>query len=162
MGTRFANCITRNAWQRAWVSAAAIVACTWWLGASGQSCPASDPNQDDNCPIGPIYALPGWGNVPWSLPQYYPSIVAGDLDGDGRDELIGRDARESDPQFDLRTTTLTVRRLLHEPYFGGELVNDLAGNDFVPTTLLPSVRAGGKKATFETSAGSSPHIAVDV
>ncbi len=84
----------RNAWQRTWVAAAAaIVACGYPLGALAQSCPASDPNQNYNCPIGPIYALPGWGNVPWSQPQNYQTIVAGDLDGDGRDELIGRDAR---------------------------------------------------------------------
>jgi hypothetical protein len=57
-----------------------------------QPCPSIDPNQNYNCAIGPIYALPGWGNVPWSLPQYYQDILLGDLDGDGRDELIGRNA----------------------------------------------------------------------
>ncbi len=85
---------TRNAWQRLCIAAAAaIVACTYPLAAAAQSCPAADPNQNYNCPIGPIYALPGWGNVPWALPQYSQTIVAGDLDGDGRDELIGRDAQ---------------------------------------------------------------------
>ena len=89
-----ANRTTRNTWQ--WVcitGAAAILAFAYPLAATAQSCPASDPNQNYNCPIGPIYSLPGWGNVPWSLPQYFQTIVAGDLDGDGRDELIGRDAR---------------------------------------------------------------------
>lgn len=62
------------------------------LDTIAQDCPATDPNQNYNCPIGPAYTVPGWGNVPWSLPQYYQSIQAGDLDGDGRDELIGRDA----------------------------------------------------------------------
>ena len=85
---------TRNAWQRLCIAAAvAIVACTYPLATAAQSCPAADPNQNYNCPIGPIYALPGWGNVPWSQPQYSQTIVAGDLDGDGRDELIGRDAQ---------------------------------------------------------------------
>src|SRR5438067_3675218 len=61
--------------------------------AQGQPCAAIDPNQNYNCPVGPIYTLPDWGNVPWSLPNYYYStIAAGDLDGDGRDELIGRNA----------------------------------------------------------------------
>jgi hypothetical protein len=30
--------------------------------------------------------------VPWSQPLYYQSIQLGDLDGDGNDELVGRDA----------------------------------------------------------------------
>jgi hypothetical protein len=84
----------RNAWQRVWVAgSAAIVACACSLGALAQGCPASDPDQNYNCPIGPVYALPDWGNVPWSLPEYSQTLVAGDLDGDGRDELVGRDAR---------------------------------------------------------------------
>ena len=70
--------------------------------------------------------------------------------------------RGIDPRIDLRTVTLTVRRLLYEAGFGGELVNDLAGNDFVPVALLPSIRARGTKMTFETAAGVSPHITVDV
>jgi len=56
-----------------------------------QSCPSLDPNQNYNCAIGPVYVLPGWGNVPWSLPQHYQDILSGDLDGDGKDELLGRD-----------------------------------------------------------------------
>ena len=52
-----------------------------------QSCPSIDPNQNYNCAIGPNYVLPGWGNVPWSLPQHYQDILSGDLDGDGKDEL---------------------------------------------------------------------------
>ena len=71
-------------------------------------------------------------------------------------------ARGIDPQIDLRTVTLTVRRLLYEVGFGGELVNDLAGNDFVPVALLPSIGARATKMTFETLAGVSPHITVDV
>lgn len=56
-------------------------------------CPADNPDTNYNCPVGPPYAMPGWGNVPWSQPKYYQTIRTGDLDGDGRDELIGRDAR---------------------------------------------------------------------
>jgi hypothetical protein len=51
---------------------------------------------------------------------------------------------------------------LYEVGFGGELVNDLAGNDFVPVALLPSVGARATKMTFETLPGVSPHITVDV
>jgi hypothetical protein len=58
-----------------------------------QACPNSDPNQDYNCPIGPVYTLPAWGNIPWSLPQYYSDILVGDIDGDGKAEVLGRDAR---------------------------------------------------------------------
>jgi hypothetical protein len=69
---------------------------------------------------------------------------------------------EIDPGIELRTTTLTVRRLMDEPFFGGELVNDRAGNDFVPVVMMPSLMARGRKARFETPEGVSPHITVDV
>lgn len=72
----------------------ALIACASALDATAQSnCPATDPNQNYNCPVGPKYALPSWGNAPWSLPQYYSSVQLGDLDGNGRDELIGRNGR---------------------------------------------------------------------
>lgn len=61
--------------------------------ASAQTCPSSDPNANYNCPVGPPYLLPGWGNVPWAQPQYFTTIQTGDVDGDGQAELIGRDAR---------------------------------------------------------------------
>lgn len=51
----------------------------------------SDPT-DYNCPVGPIYATPTWGNVPWLNPEYFETIQTGDVDGDGVDDLIGRDA----------------------------------------------------------------------
>ena len=50
-----------------------------------------DANQDYNSSTGPSYVLPGWGNLPWAAPQYYTTIQLGDLDGDGKDELIGRE-----------------------------------------------------------------------
>ena len=49
-------------------------------------------SSDYNSYYGPAYALPGWGNVPWGQTKYNSSIQLGDLDGDGKDELVGRDA----------------------------------------------------------------------
>lgn len=94
MDKSVANRATQRAPQRAFIIATlaiATLACP--LIAPAQNCPNVDPNQDYNCPVGPLYALPDWGNVPWSLAEYYQNIVAGDLDGDGVDELIGRDPR---------------------------------------------------------------------
>ena len=54
-------------------------------------CPSNDFDQDYDCPVGPVYVIPSWGNVPWLKPEYYETIQTGDLDGDGVDELIGRD-----------------------------------------------------------------------
>ena len=62
-------------------------------GASAQTCPSSDPDTNYNCPVGPPYMLPGWGNVPWSQPRYFKTIQTADVDGDGQAELIGRDSR---------------------------------------------------------------------
>ena len=71
----------------------AIVACAYPFDAAAQqNCPSTDPTQDYNCAVGPLFTLPAWGNVPWALPEHYTSIQAGDLDGDGIAELIGRDA----------------------------------------------------------------------
>ena len=50
-----------------------------------------DFDRDYDCPVGPVYVIPSWGNVPWLKPEYYETIQTGDLDGDGVDELIGRD-----------------------------------------------------------------------
>jgi hypothetical protein len=59
--------------------------------ARAQANTAQDANQDYNSSTGPSYVLPGWGNLPWAAPQYYTTIQLGDLDGDGKDELIGRE-----------------------------------------------------------------------
>lgn len=69
------------------------IAASWATAAFAQlACPSSDPDTDYNCPVGPAYVLPSWGNVPWSSNSYYLSIQAGDLDDDGKDDLVGRDA----------------------------------------------------------------------
>ena len=75
---------TGHPWVMVWCALAGTIAAA---DVSAQACPANDPNQNYNCPIGPSYLLPSWGNVPWSLPQHYQDILSGDLDGDGRDEL---------------------------------------------------------------------------
>ena len=55
-------------------------------------CPSIDPNADYNCPLGPAYVLPSWTNgAGWTQPTQYQTIMVGDLDGDGKDELIARD-----------------------------------------------------------------------
>lgn len=82
-----------NTLRRACVAMAAVLAVM--IGApeaSAQQCPADDPDQNYNCAVGPVYTLPPWGNVPWSLSSHYTTIVTGDFDGDGRDELLGRDS----------------------------------------------------------------------
>jgi hypothetical protein len=56
------------------------------------ACPSPDPSADYNCPLGPTYVLPGWTNAAgWTQPSQYQTIQLGDLDGDGKAELIGRD-----------------------------------------------------------------------
>ena len=71
-----------------------LFACALWgTAAHGQAgCPAHDFDRDYNCPAGPVYAAPSWGNVPWVQPNSAETIQTGDLDGDGIDELVGRDA----------------------------------------------------------------------
>lgn len=62
--------------------------------AHGQaSCPnPTHPDLDYNCPVGPVYVTPSFGNVPWLNPEYFETIQTGDVDGDGVDDLIARDA----------------------------------------------------------------------
>jgi hypothetical protein len=114
-----------TAWRVVWLALTLAA----WLGlglpeAAAQTCPATDPNQNYNCPIGPDYLLPGWGNVPWSLPSYYQTIHAGDLDGDGTAELLGRDASgiqiwSFNPTLGVWQPVLTTdgSGVLGQPYF---------------------------------------------
>jgi hypothetical protein len=39
-----------------------------------------------------VYITPSFGNVPWLNPEYFETIQTGDVDGDGVDDLIARDA----------------------------------------------------------------------
>lgn len=80
---------------RAGIAALALATLTVWSAvAHGQAnCPdPTHPDRDYNCPVGPIYTTPNWGNVPWLNPEYFETIQTGDVDGDGVDDLIARDA----------------------------------------------------------------------
>jgi hypothetical protein len=87
-----------QAWQRiARASIAAFILATLSLfgaAAHGQAnCPnPTQPDLDYNCPVGPVYTTPSFGNVPWLNPEYFETIQIGDVDGDGVDDLVARDA----------------------------------------------------------------------
>ena len=72
--------------------AVAVVALAGAVGpASAQTDPCPETNPTDISPCGPIYVLPQWSNTAgWDAGPYYATIQAGDLDGDGDDELLGR------------------------------------------------------------------------
>lgn len=75
------------------VAGVALAVALFSTVARGQAnCPNPDPNRDYNCPIGPVYTTPSWGNVPWLNPEYFETIQTGDVDGDGVADLIARDA----------------------------------------------------------------------
>lgn len=59
------------------------------LTATPLTCPNSDPDQDYLCSIGPTYTLPGLTDLNgWTESER--SILYGDLDGDGVDEMVAR------------------------------------------------------------------------
>ena len=73
--------------RRALLSTLAAVA-TLTLASNSLACPYD--NQDVLGPCGPQFSLPNWTSAQWKDPSYYSTIQAGDLDGDGAAELIGR------------------------------------------------------------------------
>jgi hypothetical protein len=57
--------------------------------AQDAACPVPNPTYTGNC--GPTFVLPSWGDAGgWSDPSQYSTIQLADIDGDGRDELLGR------------------------------------------------------------------------
>ena len=57
--------------------------------AGAQGCPEANPTYFDAC--GPTFVLPGWGDADgWTDPSQYSTIHLADVNGDGTDELIGR------------------------------------------------------------------------
>jgi hypothetical protein len=55
------------------------------------NCPEANPTYTSPC--GPTYTLPQWSDFSgWSSPSSYQTIQLANLDGDGNDDLIGRDA----------------------------------------------------------------------
>jgi hypothetical protein len=69
--------------------AAAVGAIPGTAAAQSSACPAADPSYTGNC--GPTFVLPAWGDAGgWTDPSQYATIQLADVDGDGRDELLGR------------------------------------------------------------------------
>ena len=53
------------------------------------ACPVPDPTYFDSC--GPTFTLPAWGDAAgWDDPSKYSTIQLADVNGDGKDELLGR------------------------------------------------------------------------
>lgn len=50
-----------------------------------------NPSADYLCPIGPSFLVPGLTDLAgWNKPDHYRTILYGDLDGDGADEMVAR------------------------------------------------------------------------
>jgi hypothetical protein len=57
--------------------------------AASSACFGQSPTYTDAC--GPTFVLPGWGDAGgWTDPSQYSTIQLADVNGDGRDELLGR------------------------------------------------------------------------
>ena len=57
--------------------------------AGAQGCPEANPTYTDAC--GPTFTTAPWGDAGgWTDPSQYSTIQLADVNGDGRDELIGR------------------------------------------------------------------------
>jgi hypothetical protein len=71
---------------------ALLVAVSFALAPStavGAACPSLDTSYTGNC--GPLFAVPNWTDAGgWTDPSKYSTIQLADVNGDGRDELIGR------------------------------------------------------------------------
>ena len=71
------------------LAAATLIALAAPSTAAGQGCPSADTSYTGNC--GPTFTVPSWGDAGgWTDPSKYSTIQLGDVNGDGRDELIGR------------------------------------------------------------------------
>ena len=71
------------------LAAAMVIALAAPSTAAGQACPSADTSYTGNC--GPTFTVPSWGDAGgWTDPSKYSTIQLGDVNGDGRDELIGR------------------------------------------------------------------------
>ena len=58
--------------------------------AGAQGCPEANPSYTRRVRAG-VHAAPGWGDADgWTDPSQYSTIQLADVNGDGRDELIGR------------------------------------------------------------------------
>ena len=79
--------------RAAFIFAALLVAVAWPAVvpslAAAAACPSTDQSYTGNC--GPMFAVPSWTDAGgWNDPSQYSTIQLADVDGDGKDELIGR------------------------------------------------------------------------
>jgi hypothetical protein len=71
------------------LAAATLIALAVPSTAAAAACPSVDTSYMENC--GPQFAVPNWTDAGgWSDPSKYSTIRLADVNGDGRDELIGR------------------------------------------------------------------------
>ena len=119
------------------------------------------------CTLGATPAAFSWNfpvvqiNTNWGAMVIDKNSSVTGIGGDARLRLGGT-VRSIGIDIDFSRTTLTVHRLLDEARFAGELVRDDAGRTYIPMALRPSLSARGRKATFATPPGSSPHLEIDV
>ena len=83
----------RTRLRRLGAAVAAVVAVAVMAMAPGvagaQQCPEASPTYFDAC--GPTFVSPPWGDAGgWTDPSKYSTIQLGDVNGDGRDELLAR------------------------------------------------------------------------
>jgi hypothetical protein len=80
----------RPLWMR--LAVVALVVSSFALApsiAAGAACPSADTSYTGNC--GPGFAVPNWTDAGgWTDPSQYSTIQLADINGDGTDELIGR------------------------------------------------------------------------
>ncbi len=81
------------AWRpyRAGLAVLASVLLGWLVGASpaAAACPSAEPSYFGPC--GPTFTTPMWGDAAgWTDPSKYSTIQLADVNGDGKDELLGR------------------------------------------------------------------------
>jgi hypothetical protein len=71
------------------VVVAVVLALPGVASAQQSQCPEATPTYTDAC--GPEFVLPGWGDAGgWTDPSQYSTIQLADVNGDGADELLGR------------------------------------------------------------------------
>ncbi len=104
--------------------------------AAAQACPSVDESYTGNC--GPTFVVPSWTDAGgWSDPSQYATILLADVNGDKRDELIGRNADgveifsfdTSVGQWRPQTDANGVRQLLTSTDAGGRDPGPVLGRD---------------------------------
>jgi hypothetical protein len=101
--------------------------------AAGAACPSTDTSYTGNC--GSTFAVPAWTDASgWTDPSQYSTIRLADVNGDGRDELLGRnsdglevyDFDTSLGQWRPQVDANNVRQLVSSRDANGNVVSDFA------------------------------------